>query len=108
MTLSRRSLTTGLISLVAAPAIVRASNIMAVKAMLPDPTVAPLFYQHRMWWVNEPQTIEWSSPLPPEMEALLKKRVDAAYGMLHRSVIANMEKQLYHSTGTDPLNGLFK
>jgi hypothetical protein len=54
MILSRRSLITGLISLIAAPAIVRASNIMAVKVMFPDPTVAPLFYQHRMWWVTEP------------------------------------------------------
>lgn len=35
MTLSRRSLITGLISLVAAPAIVRASNLMPVKLMVP-------------------------------------------------------------------------
>ena len=36
MTLSRRSLITGLISLVAAPAIVRVSSLMPVKAMEPE------------------------------------------------------------------------
>lgn len=35
MSLSRRSLITGLVSLVAAPAIVRASSLMPVKAMPP-------------------------------------------------------------------------
>lgn len=38
--LSRRALLTGLISLVAAPAIVRAGSLMPVKVMLPEPTAA--------------------------------------------------------------------
>jgi hypothetical protein len=42
MTLSRRSLITGLVSLVASPAIVRASSLMPVKAWAEAP---PMFFE---------------------------------------------------------------
>lgn len=72
MTLSRRSLITGLISLVAAPAIVRVSSIMLVKQIL-EPVLAVsdwghgdvtiiTFYQNRVFGVlnQEPQTVHWT------------------------------------------------
>lgn len=75
MTLSRRSLIGSLITLVAAPAIVRVASIMPVKQMiepfcmlngvpiyLDDLQVPPLYFQDRLFWVtkDEPQTIQWS------------------------------------------------
>lgn len=41
MTLARRSFITGLISLVAAPAIIRAGSLMPVKVMLAEPIWTP-------------------------------------------------------------------
>jgi hypothetical protein len=43
--ISRRSIITGLISLVAAPAIVRAGSLMPVKVMAPTPALGDL-----KWW----------------------------------------------------------
>jgi hypothetical protein len=79
MTLSRRSLITGLISLVAAPAIVRAGSLMPVKQML-SPTVmediiditrrafVPRLYAQsgslRYWNSGEDQIVHWSN-VPP-------------------------------------------
>jgi hypothetical protein len=59
--LSRRSLITGLISLIAAPAIVRVSSLMPVKALKPDYQVPPVYFQGRLFWVtkDQPQTIQW-------------------------------------------------
>jgi hypothetical protein len=76
--LSRRSLITGLISLVAAPAIVRVSSLMPVKAYVPEtfdwspyytvyPTGSlqcdPIVFKDIMYWVTkaEPQIVQWSS-----------------------------------------------
>lgn len=97
MTLSRRSLITGLVSFVAAPATVRVSSLMPVKAYDPE--------------ICEFVTIEFDggyAGMPPEIAELLHKRINAAYAILRRTIIANMEKQLYSSTGTDPFSGLFK
>jgi hypothetical protein len=55
MSLSRRSLITGLISLVAAPAIVRVSSLMPVKVIRPDIVAGPLYYQDRIWWAQADQ-----------------------------------------------------
>jgi len=60
--LNRRSLITGLISFVAAPAIVRAQSIMPVKLMAPEFQVPPVYFQDRMFWVtkDEPQIVQFS------------------------------------------------
>ena len=57
--LSRRSLITGLISLVAAPAIVRASSLMPAKSSLllvqPETelvAVQEVFFQGYRWWIT--------------------------------------------------------
>ena len=66
MTLSRRSLITGLVSFaVTAPSIVRAASLMPVKVMeplAPAFQVAPLFYKGHCYWVaqDEVQIIRWS------------------------------------------------
>lgn len=79
---SRRALITGLISLVAAPAIVRAGSLMPVKQMIErsphlslngvpiyfdDLAVKPVYFQDRFFWVtiNEPSTIRYSDPVSP-------------------------------------------
>lgn len=73
MTLSRRSLITGLVSFaVTAPAIVRAASLMPVKQMI-EPVLAVsdcghgdvtiiTFYRNRVFWVlnQEPQTVHWT------------------------------------------------
>jgi hypothetical protein len=74
--LSRRSLITGLISLVAAPAIVRAGSLMPVKVMEPEMNIDVLnwkllarvanvtFYRGGHFWVSTPDgVIEYSSML---------------------------------------------
>lgn len=108
--LSRRSLITGLISLslVAALAIVRVGSLMPVKVMRPDPLVKAVIFQHRVAWISGETEVSLTPPLPPEMQALLNERINAAYGMLRRSVIENMERQLYRSTGPNPLLGAFE
>lgn len=64
ITTNRRSLITGLISLVAAPAIVRASSLMPIKAIKTDVTVLGLdpgsneiamqqvYYKGYVWWIT--------------------------------------------------------
>ena len=106
--MDRRTLITGLISLVAAPSIVRAGSLMPVKQKISDPLAKVTFCENRMLWISGPQEISCSPPLSPEMQALLQARVNAAFGILRRSVIANMEKQLFHSTGPNPLLGAFE
>ena len=73
MTLSRRSLITGLVSFaVTAPAIVRAASLMPVKQMI-EPVLAIsdwshgdvtiiTFYQNRIFWVSneKPQMVHWT------------------------------------------------
>jgi hypothetical protein len=93
--ISRRGLITGLISLAAAPAIVRASSLMPVKIM--EPIAA----------------FEWSPfytaiPMSPELAALLNRRIDAAYAMMRKHLEENIVAELlYTSKGTDPLGSLF-
>jgi hypothetical protein len=93
--INRRSLITGLISLVAAPAIVRAGSLMPVRQMLEPEWMA---IDYGGFVIN----------LPAEYHALLKGRIDASYEMIRKSITENMERDLYHSTGPDPLNGLFE
>lgn len=84
MTLSRRSIITGLISLVAAPAIVRVSSIMPVKVMDVGLTLGGIpiefddpgnlygctcvYYQDRVFWLSpkDQQTVLFSQQLPKE------------------------------------------
>ena len=79
---SRRSLITGLISLIAAPAIVRASSLMPVKGIPVEELKNPrpwkviyesnpdvscsTYFQGRFFWVtyNEPQVIHWANADP--------------------------------------------
>ena len=77
MELSRRSLITGLISMMAAPAIVRASSLMPVKQMLPEPgvigidmasgpdvAVQTVFFQNRLYWITgKDNIIRYSAPM---------------------------------------------
>ena len=72
--LSRRSLITGLISLVAAPAIVRAGSLMPVKQMI-EPVrfaVGPVYVGERWFWVKclEPTIIQWSVVHPTQWDDL--------------------------------------
>jgi hypothetical protein len=77
--INRRSLITGLISLVAAPAIVRAGSLMPVKQMVDrgphlslngvpiyfdDLAVKPVYFLERFFWVTklEPTLINYSDP----------------------------------------------
>ena len=101
---SRRGFITGLISFAAtAPAIVRAASLMPVKAMRPDPLVKATVFQDCVFWISGEAEVSFTPPLPPEMQALLKERINAAYGVLRRSIIENMERQLYRSAGPNPL-----
>lgn len=80
--LSRRGLITGLISLAAAPAIVRASSLMPVKMILPaDPLAATIS--------------------PSQYQALLNVRMNAAYELLAKQ----MREYLYSDTSSPNLLG---
>lgn len=57
---SRRSFITGLVALVAAPAIVRASNLMPVKIMENDPLVRGIRYQTWPFGLPQPGNDYWS------------------------------------------------
>lgn len=52
MTLARRSFITGLISLVAAPAIIRAGSLMPVKVMVEPIWTKAVIFQDDMFWVR--------------------------------------------------------
>jgi hypothetical protein len=68
--LSRRSLITGLISLVAAPAIVRAGSLMPVKLLEASMRFTSygvgeaVYFQNRMFWIIGPQTVAFSDISP--------------------------------------------
>lgn len=72
--LSRRGLITGLISLAAAPAIVRASSLMPVKVMeptylrvrLPPENRQVWYFQNRYVWISGPRMISFSEPMPED------------------------------------------
>lgn len=64
--LSRRKLIGSLISLVAAPAIVRVSSIMPVKAILPlryfcTTDIEPVIFNSLLFWVSGPHTMTWGA-----------------------------------------------
>lgn len=80
MTLSRRSLITGLISFVVAPAIVKVSNLMPVKVMQPSLSFGGvpvefdssglfgaecIYFQDRICWISpsDRQTVIFSEPM---------------------------------------------
>lgn len=91
---SRRGVITGLISLVAAPAIARISSLMLVRVMEP---LIPVDAGHFVIMA------------PEQYADLLKNRIDAAYELMHRALLENTRRQLYETgTGSDPLNGLFE
>jgi hypothetical protein len=72
MELSRRGLITGLITLIAAPAIVRASSLMDIRG-------APLFPQPIMWWgLREP-------PYNFSLAAVELRRDDGVVRTFHRT-----------------------
>lgn len=106
--MNRRELITGLISLVAAPAIVRAGSLMPVKQMLSDPLARAVVFQERIFWISGDHTISFTPPLSHEMQVLMKERVSAAFGVLRRSLIENMERELYRSAGSNPLLGAYE
>jgi hypothetical protein len=88
--IDRRSLITGLISLVAAPAIVRAGSLMPVKVMKDDSAfefsgfyqlfplrsdVPPVIFQDRLFWVMQDKiTIAWSK-IPPDWKDWVPSKV---------------------------------
>lgn len=72
----RRGLLTGLISLVAAPAIVRASSLMPVRSF-GIVSIDPLIIH---------------PDLGPEMMALLQARMDAAQAIMARALADNLYK----------------
>ncbi len=74
---TRRLLITGLISFIAAPAIVRAASLMPVKGVV---------YQFKY------RGFEYISPvpLPPELSALLVRRLDDCCAVLFRNMLENL------------------
>lgn len=65
MTPSRRSFLTGLASVLAAPAIVRASSLMPVRGIVMDWAPPKAYYfQNRVWWIVGPQMLAYSDRMP--------------------------------------------
>lgn len=88
--LSRRSLITGLISLVAAPAIVRAGSLMPVKQMQPTGGIVDGRFMILC---------------PQQYQALLDARFHDAYEMMAHHIRKNIDQQLYRDVGKNPLLG---
>lgn len=99
--LTRRELIGSLISLgVAGPAIVRASSLMPVKVMEPLIT-----FEWKVKWVGT-----YIYEIPPEMQALLQLRVNAAYEIMRKQLAENLEAELYgdhRPAGPDSFGDLF-
>lgn len=83
--LNRRSLITGLISLVAAPAIVRAGSLMPVKTMMP---------------LIEVEARHFVVLCPEQYADLLKVRIALAYDILEQSLKKNMEEAVYRQASS--------
>lgn len=89
--LSRRGLITGLISFVAAPAIVRAASLMSVKAIK---TAYP-------WTINGVE-IFFDDEVSPEMIALLHRRFKDAEAAMN----AHITQLVYRDDGGEYVGGL--
>lgn len=82
---SRRKFIGSLITLVAAPAIVRVASIMPVKAMEPLVEVGDGFF---------------AILCPEQYAALLNSRMNACYEMTRKYLTENINRTLYHGIGS--------